>query len=661
MTVKKNEAKKSVIFSPTQNQRYAMVTKSSTKRDTEILPKEAEQLLNKHRDNIEKQAEAVLRKSGTDIASMSSADIEKLLFEFQVHQIELEFRNDKLKRAHQELSVSRDNFARLYNLSPVAYLTLNEQGIIKRANMAAIQLLGYSKEALVNKKLGKFIHPSDQDNYYCFIHDLVMEKNNQILNAKLVTNNCEPVRSECQGFRLVGCSRTLCTHNDQFIYVELRGAVSNSNQNDLQICLAIQDVTEYKRTQETISCLNEKLEKKIFEQTSALIESNQDLTKKIEELKHSKQQLWEREAKLNAIFNASIEGIVTIDTSGIILSMNTAVANIFGYSEEELIGCSYNKLLAPSQSKKQGHDVKSYLQAKVPNVIGLIREVDGMCKDGSIVPLDISLVEFSIDGANYFTGIVRDVSLRKQQEQQEKEHLEELAHVTRLCLIGEMGSGIAHEVNQPLTAIANYTQACLRFIGAENPDLGQLGEILFKIHQQALKAGRIIHRMKDFVSPRKIYRTDTDINTLIEDAVGLCAADFKHNNIKLELELATNIPVVTIDDVQIEQVLLNLIRNSIDALKGIPQKNQRQILIQTRLKNLNQIEIKVNDNGSGIDEAHKEKLLTPFFTTKPTGMGMGLSISRSIIEAHNGVLNFNSNPDEGTTFYFTLPVKRIIK
>ncbi|MDD1644357.1 MAG: PAS domain S-box protein [Methylococcaceae bacterium] len=635
-----------------------MITQSTKKRDAEILRKEAEQLLNKHRDNIRKQAEAMLSKSGTDLARMSSADVETLLFEFQAHQIELELQNEELKRTHLELSASRDDFARIYNLSPVAYLTLNEQGIIKKANMAAAQLLGCTTEALVNKKLGKFIHPSDQDNFYFYIHDLVKEKNNQILNAKLVAKNNTSIHSECQGFTLYGCSRSFCSNINPFTYVELRGAVNNNYKNDIQICLAIQDVTEYKHTQETISCLNEKLEQKILEQTSALIESNLDLTKKVEELKQSKYQLWEREAKLNAIFNASIEGIITIDTSGTILSTNTAVETIFGYSEEELIGCSFNKLMPPSQSRKQGHDLNSYLQAKVPNVIGLIREVDGMRKDGSVVPLDISLVEFSIDGENYFTGIVRDVSLRKHQEQQEKEHLEELAHVARLCLMGEMGSGIAHEVNQPLTAIANYTQACLRFIGAENPDLDQLGEILFKIHQQALKAGRIIHRMKDFVSSRKIYRTDTCINTLVENAVSLCATDFKQNNIKLELDLAKNLPDITIDDVQIEQVLLNLIRNSIDALKGMPQKTLRQVLIQTHMKSLNQIEIKVNDNGSGIDEAQKAKILTPFFTTKPTGMGMGLSISRSIIEAHEGILTFNSKPVEGTTFYFTLPVKR---
>ena len=635
-----------------------MVIQSSKKRDAEIIRKEAEQLLTEHRDTMRKQAEVMLSKSGTDLKLMSSADIETLLFEFQVHQIELELQNEELKRAHQELSASRDDFARIYNLSPVAYLTLTGQGIIKKANVAAAQLLGCSVEALVNKKLGKFIHPSDQDKYYFFLHDLAMEKKNHMLDVKLVTKNGTSILSECHGFSVYGCSRSLCSYNNQFTYVELRGLANNKAKNDIQIYLAIQDITEYKHTQETISCLNEKLEKKIVAQTSALIESNLDLTEKIEELNVSKRQLLEREAKLNAIFNASIEGIITIDTSGLILSTNTAVETIFGYREEELLGCSVNKLMPLSLNKKQGHDFKSYLQAKSPDVMGKIREVEGMRRDGSVVPLDISLVEFSIEGTNYFTGIVRDVSLRKYQEQQEKEHLEELAYVTRLCLIGEMGSGIAHEVNQPLAAIANYTQACLRFIGVENPDLDKLGDILFKIHQQALKAGQIIHRMKDFVSARKIHRIQTEINALVEDAVSLCANDFKQNNISLELDLATNLPEVTIDDVQIEQVLLNLIRNSIDALKDMPQNPQRQILIQTRLKNPFQIEMSVNDTGSGIGEAIKEKILAPFFTTKPTGTGMGLSISRSIIEAHEGALSFNSTPEEGTTFYFTLPVKR---
>ena len=333
------------------------------------------------------------------------------------------------------------------------------------------------------------------------------------------------------------------------------------------------------------------------------------------------------------------------------------MATIFGYSEAELIGSRFDKLMSTSRRKKNGREVKKYLHSKIPSIIGLIREVDGIRKDGSVVPLDISLVEFSIDSMSYFAGIVRDVSLRKHQEQQEKKHLEELAHVTRLCLMGEIGSGIAHEINQPLTAIANYTQASLRFIKTENPDLGKLGDILFKIHQQALKAGQIIHRMKDFVSHRNVYRIDRDINTLVEDAVSLCATDLKQNNIRLKLELEKNIPVVSIDDVQIEQILLNLIRNSIDALKELSKNIQRQLSIETHLINQNAIEVRIKDNGIGINEEQQKKILTLFYTTKSGGMGMGLSISRSIVEAHEGVFHFNSKPEKGTTFYFTLPLK----
>lgn len=634
-----------------------MTLESPEKLDAEILRKEAEKALSEHRDSVRKQAESMLGKAGTDIARMSGPAIEKLLFEFQVHQIELELQNEELKIAHQELSTSRDEFELIYDLSPVAYLTMDEQGTIKKANTAATHLLNHTKEALVTQKLGKFIHPSDQDNYYFYLRDLSGGKDNTVLYVKLATPRTQSFPLECPGYTLYGCSRSFCSHNNPFTYVELRTAVNDTDKNNIQLFLSIQDITEYKHSQETISCLNEKLEQKILEQTSALMDSNLDLSRKIEELRHSRRQLLEREAKLNAIFNASVEGIITIDKAGVIISANTAVETIFGYREEELIGCSLDKLLSPSPSKKQGADLKNYLQAKAFPAAGLSGEVEGTRKDGSVVPLDISLAEFSIDDMGYVTAIVRDVSLRKHQEQLEKEHLEELARVSRICLVGEMGSGIAHEVNQPLTAIANYSQACLRFIGIENPDLDQLGEVLFKIHQQALKAGQVIRRMKNFVAPRKLYRTDTRINKLIEDAVDLCLADLKQNNIKLELNLAKEVPAVIADDVQIEQVVLNLIRNSIDALKDLPQENQRQIRIQSRMKSFNQIEVRVGDNGSGIDDIQKERILTPFFTTKAAGMGMGLSISRSIIEAHEGTLSFNSTLEEGTTFYFTLPIK----
>jgi two-component system, LuxR family, sensor kinase FixL len=406
-----------------------------------------------------------------------------------------------------------------------------------------------------------------------------------------------------------------------------------------------------------LSDLVTKLEKNISQKTSHLTESNTALKKTIDELNYSRHQLLEREAKLNSILNASIEGIVVIDIAGIIVSVNAAVENIFGFTPEELIGNSVKLLMPITMRKNQEDYLEKYLRIVIPKAIGHIREVEGLRKDSSLVPLDMTIAEFPLDGVRYFSGIVRDVSARKLQEQQEKEHLEKLAHVTRLGLMGEMASGIAHEVNQPLSAVVNYTQVCLRFLQNENPDIEKVREIMQKVNQQALKAGQIIHSMREFVKTRKIRRSIVDINELIYDAISLFESDFKQHLIAMRFELTKSLPSVYIDRVQIEQVLLNLIRNSVDALKELPQFTQRKLSIESSLNLLQYVEVRVKDNGPGLTPIQREKILTPFFTTKAAGMGMGLSISRSLVEAHRGTLHFNSMEDKGTTFYFTLPTE----
>ena len=356
------------------------------------------------------------------------------------------------------------------------------------------------------------------------------------------------------------------------------------------------------------------------------------------------------EAKVNAVFNAAVEGIITYDTSDIIVSANAAVETIFGYKPEELVGCSIFKLMPSSPSCS--------LPLQTAKSFGRIREIEGIHKNGSVVPLDLSVAEYSINDAHYFTSIVRDVSLRKHREQQDKDHLNELAHVTRLGLMGEMASGIAHEINQPLAAISSYTQVSLNLVNTENPDLVQLTEILSKTQQQALRAGRIVHRMREFVKSHAKHRAAADINALIHNAVDLCMADLKQNNIKLTFELANNLPSIYVDQIQIEQVIINLIRNSVEALQDLSAKQQRRIIIHSQLTDNHRILVRLKDNGPGLNEEHRQKILTPFYTTKTNGMGMGLSISRSIIEAHEGTLYFNSLPGKGTSFYFTLPLQR---
>jgi len=359
------------------------------------------------------------------------------------------------------------------------------------------------------------------------------------------------------------------------------------------------------------------------------------------------------EAQLNAIFNASLEGIISIDLYNIIVSVNPAVETILGYKQEELIGCNLSKLI---QSLPKCRNQCSSLPSAAQPVAEII-EIEGRHKNGYLVPLELSRTQYTINNSCYFVVIMRDISLRKQREQQDKAHLDELAHITRIGLMGEMASGIAHEVNQPLTAISNYTQANINLINSEYYDMADILDILYKIQRQALRAGQIIHRMREFIKFKPQQRSSVEINALIHDAVNLCADDIKQNSIKLTLALEKNLPPINADHIQIEQVLINLIKNSIDALQSLPENRSRQLSIQTHLVDDHAIEISVKDNGPGIHQEQQLKILTPFYTTKKAGMGMGLSICRSLIEAHHGKLQFNSQPRKGTVFYFTLPTR----
>ncbi|MEC4747443.1 PAS domain S-box protein [Methylomicrobium sp. Wu6] len=402
------------------------------------------------------------------------------------------------------------------------------------------------------------------------------------------------------------------------------------------------------------------LEQKLVEQAEQLTASNLAVQQNIEALKKSKQRLREREARLNSIFNAASEGIIMIDRKGIVVTANAAVKAILGYAEEELIGGNISLLMAPDHAVKHDRYIQNHIDTGISKIIGSVREVEGLHKGGWTVPLDLSLAKFFIDGEIFFTGLLRDIRQRKLQEKENREHLEELAHVTRLSLMGEMASGIAHEVNQPLTAIVAYTEVCVSLLMSPNPDHVKLAGILAKTNQQALRAGQIIHRMRDFVRSKTTSRTSASINQVVKDCIGLCSTEIKLQNILFCLELAENLPLVYINEVQIEQVLLNLLRNAIDAMHDLPVDRPRRLVLCTQLDDRQHIEITVKDSGPGISDADRAKIMTPFYTTKKNGMGMGLSISRSLVEAHHGTIRFNSQDGNGCTFYVTLPPKELV-
>lgn len=245
----------------------------------------------------------------------------------------------------------------------------------------------------------------------------------------------------------------------------------------------------------------------------------------------------------------------------------------------------------------------------------------------------------------------------RRTEEEARETRERLAHVARISTLGEMATGIAHEINQPLAAVATYAQACGRMIRARTANDVELLQTLDRISHEALRAGAIINKLKDLVRRRESSQVRCDLNSLVRDVAGLAAVDAQHHGLELRLSLADDLRPVVVDPVQIQQVVLNLVRNGIEAMDGCP--GDCIVMLRTRDAGEEGVSCAVIDQGVGLGEEQEEELFAPFYTTKESGMGMGLSISRTIIRAHGGRLWFTSNPDCGTTFHFTLPVEEV--
>ena len=364
--------------------------------------------------------------------------------------------------------------------------------------------------------------------------------------------------------------------------------------------------------------------------------------------------LEEKERMLSESQRIAHIGSWSINTSTNILIWSEEMYVIHRISQEDFehTPAAFIKLVHPDDRALINYSIKNNKTPEIKKEINfrIIRsdgEVRHICAT--------SEVQYNAEhDIQRIVGSAQDITERKNQDLRNQAHLEQLSHVTRLGLMGEMASGIAHEVNQPLTAITTYTQVSLNLIKAEHPDLIKLAEVIAKTQVQALRAGKIIHRMKGFCKAKTQQRSTVDMGSLIDECASLCADGLNASGIKLTLELQQDMPSIHIDQIQIEQVLINLIRNSIDALAGVME--QRQIIIKSHLIPGNMLQVTVTDNGPGLDKEQQQKILNPFYTTKKDGMGMGLSISRSLIEAHNGNFNCVSEDGKGASFCFTLPI-----
>ncbi|MGB8363687.1 MAG: PAS domain S-box protein [Rhizomicrobium sp.] len=372
------------------------------------------------------------------------------------------------------------------------------------------------------------------------------------------------------------------------------------------------------------------------------------------EAKRDQPEFADNDALFRTLIGTAVDGIMVINEMGIVQVYNPACEHLFGYAPDEVLGQNVNMLMP--EPYRTGHDgyLHHYRATSEKKIIGIGREVVGRRKDGTTFPMYLSVGEGVARGQRIFVGIVHDITQRHAHDRHIRELQQELLHVTRLTAMGQMTSALAHELNQPLTAISNYANAARRTLESiDAPQATLAREMLEKASGQIVRAGEIIRRLREFIEKRESNHSREDINRVVSDSVALALVGAADANIKLNVKLAQNIPPLFIDKIQIEQVAVNLLRNAAEAME---ESARRLLTVSTSMLDGEFIQVVVSDTGTGLSDEVNQRLFQPFVTTKEKGMGMGLSICRSIVEAHGGRIWATPNEGGGTVFRFTLPL-----
>lgn len=371
-------------------------------------------------------------------------------------------------------------------------------------------------------------------------------------------------------------------------------------------------------------------------------------------LDKTEEALKAREAHLRSILDTVPDATVVIDEHGHITSFSAAAVRQFGYSEAEILGRNVNTLMPEPYRHEHDGYIGRYLSTGEKRIIGIDRVVVGRRKDGSTFPMKLSVGEMKSAAGRFFTGFIRDLTEREESEARLQEVQSELARLARLNELGEMASTLAHELNQPLAAIANYTQGCVRSLkGLDDPTASRIRGALEETAKQSLRAGGIIRHLREFVTRGETEKSPQDMRKLIEEAGALALVGSREMGIRSVFEFTAGKGEVLVDKVQIQQVLINLMRNAMEAMR---ESDERELTVRTVRNGDHHIDIEVSDTGPGISNDVAPRLFEPFVSSKANGMGIGLSISKRIVEAHGGEILVDRNSKGGATFRVSLPV-----
>ena len=359
------------------------------------------------------------------------------------------------------------------------------------------------------------------------------------------------------------------------------------------------------------------------------------------------------EAHLRSILSTVPDAMIVIDEHGVIISFSAAAERLFQYTQAEVTGSNVSILMpSPDRERHDGY-LSRYLSTGERHIIGIGRVVFAMRKDGSTFPMELSVGEAMGEEQRLFTGFIRDLTDRQRTQEKLEELQSELIHVARVSAMGTMASTLAHELNQPITAVANYVEAIRDLLADPDPeDFPEIHEALGDAAREAMRAGHIVRRLRDFVARGEIEKTVESLPNLINEAAAFGLLGANEKSIQTRMDIDHEAASVFVDKIQIQQVLVNLIRNAVDAMG---QSAQRLLTIRTLPVQHGFVRVTVADTGPGVVPEVAAQLFTAFVSTKSEGMGLGLSICRTIVEANGGRIWMEPpGGSGGTQFHFTL-------
>lgn len=360
------------------------------------------------------------------------------------------------------------------------------------------------------------------------------------------------------------------------------------------------------------------------------------------------------EERFRLVVDGASAAMLMVDGNGNIVLANTQAEHVFGYSRTELLGQSIDTLVP--ESARAGHvgDRAKFAAHPRARAMGSGRKLFGRRKDGSEVPVEIGLNPIRIVDKLFVLASITDISERLRLEQEAALQRDELAHLSRVALLGEMSGSLAHELNQPLTAVLSNAQAALRFLDHDPPNLDEVRDSLGHIVENDKRAGEVIRRLRAMLRKEQINYQELEINDVVRDVLRLINSDILNRNVAVTLDLTPGLPTISGDRVQLQQVMLNLVINACDAMQGLD--TGRTLTMRTQVVPGPAIEVSISDIGRGIPQADLESIFTPFVTSKQEGIGLGLAVCRTIIQTHRGTLWATNNASQGATLHFVLPI-----